>query len=61
MYAKELKAQVQHDAYVVDTQLVAEALLRAAVKQRITAASLSRRGARDHATSAARPRPRFQT
>ena len=34
MYTKALKAQVEHDMYVVDAQLVAEALLRRAAARR---------------------------
>jgi hypothetical protein len=57
MYVKELKALVQHDDYVVDPQLVAEALLRRAAAHRAGAPSITRRGARDRA--AATPRPRL--
>jgi hypothetical protein len=53
MYTKALKAQVEHDMYVVDAQLVAAALLRhAAAGQAIT-----RRGARVRAAGDQSPRP----
>jgi hypothetical protein len=60
MYAKELKAQVQHDAYVVNTHLVAEALLRAAVAERAGAPRITPRDARGHAAGVPPRRPRFQ-
>jgi hypothetical protein len=55
MYVKELKAQVQDDAYVVDPYLVAEALLRKAASRRADAPSVSRRGARDRAAAGRHP------
>jgi hypothetical protein len=58
MYLKELKARVEHDEYVVDTHLVAEALLRRAAQQRADGPSLMRRGARDRAAAAPSRRPR---
>ena len=54
MYTKALKAQVEHDMYVVDAQLVAEALLRKAAAGR----AITRRGARVRAAAARSPRPR---
>ena len=60
MYVKELKAQVQHDAYVVDTHLVAEALLRAAVAHRLRDPTVRRPDARDPAAVALR-QPRFRS
>ena len=54
MYTKVLKAQVAHQEYVVDTHLVAEALLRRAAADR----AVSRRGARVRAVAARTPRPR---
>jgi hypothetical protein len=57
MYVKELKERVEHDTYVVDAHLVAEALLRRAAAQRADAPSVSRRGARDRAATAPRRRP----
>ena len=54
MYTKALKAQVEHDMYVVDAQLVAEALLRNAAAGR----AITRRGARVRAAAARSPRPR---
>lgn len=54
MYTKALKAQVEHDMYVVDAQLVAEALLRNAAAGR----AIIRRGARVRAAAARSPRPR---
>jgi hypothetical protein len=57
MYLKELKARVAHDTYVVDPQLVAEALLRRAAARRADAPSVSRRGARDRAGSLPHRRP----
>ena len=55
MYLKELKQRVEHDSYVVDPHLVAEALLRRAAARRADAPVITRRGARDRAAS---PRPR---
>jgi hypothetical protein len=55
MYTKALKAQVEHDMYVVDVQLVAEALLRRAAADR----AVSRRGARVRAAGDQSPRPRI--
>jgi hypothetical protein len=52
MYTKALKAQVEHDMYVVDAQQVAAALLRNAVAGR----ALTRRGARDRAAGDQSPR-----
>jgi hypothetical protein len=54
MYTKALKTRVEHHTYVVDTQLVAEALLRRAATDR----AVSRRGARVRAVAARTPRPR---
>ncbi len=53
MYTKALKAQVEHDMYVVDAQLVAEALLRRAAAGR----AVTQRGARVRAAGAQSPRP----
>lgn len=53
MYTKALKARVAHQEYVVNTQLVAEALLRRAADDR----AVSRRGARVRAVAARTPRP----
>jgi hypothetical protein len=55
MYTKALKAQVEHDMYVVDAQLVAEALLRHAAAGR----AITRRGARVRAAGDPSPRPRI--
>ena len=57
MYLKELKERVAHDAYVVDPQLVAEALLRRAAARRADVPSITRRGARDRAAGTRHPRP----
>jgi hypothetical protein len=57
MYVKELKERVEHDTYVIDAHLVAEALLRRAAAQRADATAVSRRGARDRAAAAPRRRP----
>jgi hypothetical protein len=57
MYAKELKAQIRDDAYVVDAHLVAEALLRAAVAQRATMVTITRRGADDRVAGGHPGRP----
>jgi hypothetical protein len=54
MYTKALKAQVEHDMYVVDVQLVAEALLRRAAADR----PITPRGARGRVVGAQSPRPR---
>jgi hypothetical protein len=56
MYTKALKAQVEHDMYVVDAQLVAEALLRHAIRSHPPRA-ITQRGARDRAVGAQSPRP----
>jgi hypothetical protein len=53
MYTKALKAQVEHDMYVVDVHLVAEALLRRAAAPR----AVNRRGARARAAGDQSPRP----
>jgi hypothetical protein len=58
MDVKELKERVAHDEYVVDAQLVAEALLRRAAERRAGVPSVSRRGARGRAAAAPSPRPR---
>jgi hypothetical protein len=47
MDAKELKAQVRGEIYVVDPHLVAEALLRRAAERRADAPPVTRRGVRD--------------
>lgn len=52
MYTKTLKAQVEHDMYVVDVQLVAEALLRRAAADR----AITRRGARVRGAADRSPR-----
>jgi hypothetical protein len=52
MYVKEIKERVDHDAYVVDVHLVAEALLRRAAARRAGVPTVSRRGARDRAAAA---------
>jgi hypothetical protein len=46
MLNKELKARIEHDAYVVDPQLVAAAMLRRAAILRMPVPVVSRRGAR---------------
>jgi hypothetical protein len=51
MYVKQIKDQVEHDTYVVDPHLVAEALLRRAAARRADAPSITRRGARDRSAS----------
>lgn len=56
MYTKALKAQVEHDMYVVDAQLVAEALLRRAIPSHPPRA-VTRRGARVRAAGDQSPRP----
>jgi hypothetical protein len=58
MYLKELKARVEHDEYVVDARLVAEALLRRAAAHRADVPAVTRRGARDRAAAAPTRRPR---
>jgi len=58
MYLKELKARVEHDEYVVDARLVAEALLRRAAAPRADAPKVTRRGARDRSGAAPTRRPR---
>jgi hypothetical protein len=57
MYAKELKAQVRDDAYVVDAHLVAEALLRAAHARRTSVLRITRRGADDRVAAGHPGRP----
>jgi hypothetical protein len=57
MYLKELKARVEHDEYVVDPRLVAEALLRRAAAHRADGPTVTRRGARDRAAAAPTRRP----
>jgi ribosomal protein S3 len=52
MYVKELKDRVEHDAYVVDAQLVAEAMLRRVAARKAGAPTVTRRGARDRAAVA---------
>jgi hypothetical protein len=49
MYLKELKQRVEHDTYVIDPYLVAEALLRRAAARRADVPTVTRRGARDRA------------
>jgi hypothetical protein len=58
MYLKELKQQVEHETYVIDPHLVAEALLRRAAARRADVPTVTRRGARDRAASARPRRPR---
>jgi hypothetical protein len=55
MYLKELKQRLEDDSYVVDPQLVAAALLKRAAAGQAGVPAITRRGARDRATS---PRPR---
>ena len=57
MYVKELKERVEHDAYVVDAHLVAEAMMRRVAARRADAPTVSRRGARVRAVAARTPRP----
>jgi hypothetical protein len=57
MYLKELKERVEHDAYVIDPHLVAEALLRRAAERRAGVPTVTRRGARDRAAAAPIRRP----
>lgn len=58
MYVKELKERLEHDNYVVDAHLVAEAMLRQAAERCFAKPAVSRRGARDRAASAPSRRPR---
>jgi hypothetical protein len=58
MDLKDLKARVEHDEYVVDAQLVAEALLRRAAARRADTPTVTRRGARDRAAASPPRRPR---
>jgi hypothetical protein len=58
MYVKELKERLEHDNYVIDAHLVAEAMLRHAAARRTGTPAVSRRGARDRAASAPNRRPR---
>lgn len=59
MYVKELKERLEHDNYVIDAHLVAEAMLRRAAARRADGAPpVSRGGARDRAASAQSRRPR---
>jgi hypothetical protein len=55
MYTKALKAQVEHDMYVVDAQLVAEALLRHAIRSHPPRA-ITRRDARGRVAGDQSPR-----
>jgi hypothetical protein len=57
MYMKTLKERVEHDAYVVDAHLVAEAMLRHAAARRTDAPAVTRRGARDRAATSPSRRP----
>ena len=57
MYVKQIKERVEHDAYVVDAHLVAEAMLRRAAARRAGAPTVTRRGARDRAAAAPNRRP----
>jgi hypothetical protein len=57
MYVKELKERVEHDEYVVDAHLVAEAMLRRAAATKAGAPTITRRGARDRAAVAPSRRP----
>jgi hypothetical protein len=57
MYVKELKERVEHDSYVVDAQLVAEALMQRVAARRADAPTVTRRGARDRAAAAPSRRP----
>jgi hypothetical protein len=57
MYVKQIKDQVEHDTYVVDPHLVAEALLRGAAARRADAPTITRRGARDRLASGPLPGP----
>lgn len=58
MYVKQLKERVEHDNYVIDAHLVAEAMLRHAAARRAEGRTVSRRGARDRSASAQSRRPR---
>ena len=57
MYVKQIKERVEHDTYVVDAHLVAEALLRRAAARRAAGPTVTRRGARDRAAAASTRRP----
>jgi hypothetical protein len=57
MDTKALKTQVEHDMYVVDTHLVAAALLRRAAVNRADQLAVNRRGARVRAAADRNPRP----
>lgn len=57
MYVKELKERLEHDNYVIDAHLVAEAMLRHAAERRSATPAVSRRGARDRAASTPSRRP----
>ncbi len=57
MYFKELKERVEHDTYVIDAHLVAEAMLRRAAARKAGTPTVTRRGARDRAASAPNRRP----
>jgi hypothetical protein len=57
MYMKQLKERVEHDTYVVDAHLVAEAMLRHAAARRAGTPSVTRRGARDRAATSPNRRP----
>jgi hypothetical protein len=57
MYVKQIKERVEHDTYVVDVHLVAEALLRRAAAHKAGAPTVTRRGARDRAAAAPNRRP----
>jgi hypothetical protein len=58
MYLKTLKERVEHDAYVVDTHLVAEAMLRRVAANRTNEIAVTRRGVRVRAAAPRSPRPR---
>jgi hypothetical protein len=55
MRNKELKARIEGDAYVVDPQLVAAAMLRRAAILRMPVPVITRRGARARAGAGPRP------
>jgi hypothetical protein len=57
MDTKALKTQVEDDTYVIDTHLVAAALLRRAAANHDRIA-ITRRGARGRAAADRSPRPR---
>jgi hypothetical protein len=57
MYVKQLKERVEHETYVVDPHLVAEALLRRAAARRADVPTVTRRGARDRAATARNQHP----